>query len=135
MAPPYAGSERRKFRRAEASFIITYKINYPLSIRLLYKDKAMDALAFDLSEGGMAVSTGHEIPAGTQVTIHFVLLNESAVNVNDRLRSLQISAQISYCTRSAEKEFRLGVVFGGISADERLFIAGFTKAYFQKKRP
>lgn len=129
MSDPGGTQNRRQFSRAKTCFLIAYKVDSPLSFRLRVSDEEVDAQAADVSEGGLAVLTSIEIPVGTQITVKFILSNEAAENLKDRLRSVDIAGRITYCLAVREKQYRMGIQFGDISPADRTFIADFVKAY------
>jgi len=121
----YRGEEKRRQKRIDVSFIVMYRVNAPVKIRLLVGDKEVCAIALDLSEGGMAVLTNYEVPALALVTVKFIVLNERATSVKERTRSLEVSGEVRYCVMTKEKVYRLGILFTDLSQDDRQFIADF----------
>jgi len=91
-------------------------------------DREINALALDLSEGGMAILTEYSIPASTTVTIRFIMQNESNMSAESRARSVLAGGEVRYNTL-LEKQmiYRLGVAFTGLSDEDRKFIADFVK--------
>ena len=120
--------DKRKFKRIGVSFIVLYKVDSPLSVRILVGDKEINAIALDLSELGMAILTDYEIPALTRVNVKFRILNEDAIRSENRCRSMDIEGEVRYnLFIEAKKVFRIGIRFIGISADARQFIADFVR--------
>lgn len=120
--------ERRKFKRIKVSFVVFYKVNYPLTVRMLVGNKEINAVALNLCEDGIAILTNYKIPAFTIVTVKFIIVNDTAVRNEDRFRSMKIEGEVCYNNiLAAERDYRLGIHFIDISADERNFIAYFIK--------
>jgi hypothetical protein len=120
--------ERRKFKRIKVSFVVFYKVNYPLTVRMLVGNKEINAVALNLCEDGIAILTNYKIPAFTIVTVKFIIVNDTAVRNEDRFRSMKIEGEVCYNNiLTAERDYRLGIHFIDISADERNFIAYFIK--------
>jgi c-di-GMP-binding flagellar brake protein YcgR len=118
-------SENREFQRTTVKFLVLYKVHAPVTVRLQVGDKLIDAIAVDLSAGGMAVLTNYAIPVDTVVNLDFTLLNEQETVDEHRCRTIQIQGQIRYSYLTKEKAYRLGIRFLDMSSDERNFIIKF----------
>ena len=123
----YSGAERRQFKRVGASFTVIYRINSPITVRMMLGDKEIDAIAMDLSEGGIAVLTKYEVLASSTVSIKFMVFNDAAVSSQKRSRSMEVQGEVRYCFTVKGGAYRLGIRFIDISADDRTFIANFVK--------
>jgi c-di-GMP-binding flagellar brake protein YcgR len=129
MDEKYSGQERRRFKRAEVNFIVFYKVKSPLTIHMRFGDTEINALALDVSEGGMAVLTDYDLPALSIVTVRFIMLDDNAPNVESRTRSIEVKGEVRYnFFIEEEREYRLGIQFIGLSDEDRNFIANFVKA-------
>jgi len=129
MSEDYSGQERRGFKRVEVNFTVLYKVNSPLEVRMRIGDKEIDALALDISEGGMAILTDYDLPALSIVTVRFIMLDDNAPSAESRTRSIVVQGEVRYnFWMEKEKEYRLGIKFTGLSDDDRNFIANFVKA-------
>jgi len=125
----YSGKERRKFKRLNVDFTVFYRVNSPLLVRMRLGDKDIDALAVDISEGGIAVLTDYDVPALSIVTARFTMLDENAISAESRTRSIVVQGEVRYnILLEKEKEYRLGIEFIGLSDDDRNFIANFIRA-------
>lgn len=127
MGTAYTGIERRKFRRIPVSFVVFYKVNYPLVVRVKLGDKEVNALSADISEGGMAVITGSEIPPATNIAVKFIMSNDKSDNIDEQRRSIAVRGELSYNVEG-EKGYRVGVKFIDLAADDRRFISNFVSA-------
>lgn len=126
MLDQYPGIEKRKFIRVGANFIVFYKVNSPLRIRLRMKDRDIEALAIDISEGGMAVYTDYNIPPTNVVNAKFIMINDYGISAQDRTRAILARGEVRYnMFIEAKKTFRLGMQFANLSADDRTFISNF----------
>lgn len=119
--------ERRQFRRVAVSFLVIYKVNTPLIVRMEIGDKLIDAVALDLSVGGIAVLTNYDLPQTASVSVRFTILNETALRSQDRYRSIQVEGDVRYSVLTKDKAFRVGVRFFGLSQEEKSFIADFVR--------
>ena len=117
--------ERRKFQRTKVSFIVIYRVNSPITVRIQIGAEEADAIALDLSEGGMAIITKYEIPAATLVTLKFIIIDTAAVNIEERTRVLEIAGEVCYVSSVQKLTYRLGIKFMELTADDRAFIAHF----------
>lgn len=123
--------EARNFKRVGVSFVVLYKVNAPLTVSMLIGNRQFDAIALDLSAGGIAVLTRYisdPIPAFTIVSVKFSILNDSAAREEGRLKSMDIKGEVRSSLFMEEKSaYRLGIRFIDISAVQRKFIADFVK--------
>ena len=125
----YPGAERRRFKRTPVSFTVFYQINTPIEVRIKFGDKEVIALAADISEGGMAITTYCEIPPVAVISIKFVIFNDKSPLAQNRSRTITTQAEVRYnMAIEAHKEYRLGVSFLGLSDDDRRFIRSFISA-------
>lgn len=127
MSEKPTGIEKRKFKRVKVSFTVVYEVNSPLSVRMKVNNKEVNAIALDLSEGGIAVLTSYDIPKSTSVKVKFIIFNENAINNEKRSRSIEVKGDVRYSNLTKEKAFRIGICFVDISSEDRIFIADFVK--------
>ena len=120
--------ERRKFKREDISVIVVYKVDSPLDVRVMVKDKEVNAVALNLCEAGIALLTNYEIPASTIVAIRFLISKDATIRKGERYRTIEIKGEVCYNRFiKEEKAYRLGIRFINISDKERNFIANFIK--------
>lgn len=124
------GSEERRFERVGVSFIVSYKVDGPLSVRMSVGSEEFDATALDISEGGMALLSKHTeyyaIPTLTIVTVKFTMLDPAARKIGDRYNSMEFKGEVrSSVFLKEQKAYRLGVGFLGVTAQQRKFIKEF----------
>jgi c-di-GMP-binding flagellar brake protein YcgR len=129
MSKDYSGQERRGFKRVEVNFTVLYKVNSPLEVRMRIGDTEINALALDISEGGMAILIDYDVPASSIATVKFIMLNENTISTESRTKSIVVQGEVRYnFWMEKEREYRLGIKFTGLSDDDRNFIANFVKA-------
>lgn len=120
--------ERRRLKRKEVSFLVVYKVDSPLVMRMIIGDKEIDAVAIDLSETGMAVLTSYEVLKDTRIHIKFAIMDGSAFKKEDRYKSIDIEGEVRYNIYAGEKKsYRLGINFIGLSESDRDFIVNFVR--------
>jgi c-di-GMP-binding flagellar brake protein YcgR len=128
MDSQFSGQERRKFARIPVNFIVFYKINSPITVRMMVGDIVVNAIALDISEGGMAIFTDYDIPLATIVTVRFIMVDDTAVRLDERSKSIEIRGEVRYNIPTEKRSFRLGIRFMETSADDHIFIAQFVEA-------
>jgi len=119
------GIERRQFKRVIASFSVVCKVHAPLAMSMNIGGKDVDAIALDVSEGGVAVLSNYDIPVGSIVMLKFIMFNEAAKIRAERSRMIEIQGEARYSVLTKEKSYRLGIRFMNISSEDRSFIAKF----------
>jgi len=122
-----ASRERRRHKRIRARFIVTYKVNEPLEVVLVINKREISALMLDLSESGMALVSGVDIPAQTIMLMNFTLINTAAFQESQKVRIMDIKGEVRYNLMISNKEHRLGIRFTRISDDDREAIASFVR--------
>ena len=127
MENKYSGEERRKFRRANVSFIVVYRVNEPVHVRMMIGNKEAHAIMSNLCEDGMSIMTNYNIPAATIVTSKFILLNDQALREDQRAKTIEVTGEVRYNRFIKERTYRLGVHFTDTSYADRSFIAEFIK--------
>ncbi|MFH1876010.1 MAG: PilZ domain-containing protein [Candidatus Omnitrophota bacterium] len=121
------GKERRKFKRTPVSFLVYYKINSPLVIKIQVGDKMINALAADISEGGIAIMTDYELPPVASINVSFFMMNDKAYSADLKSRTITVRGEVRYnITIKERKEYKIGVLFSDLSDDNRNFIREFT---------
>ena len=119
--------ERRQHKRVRARFIVTYKVNEPLEVALIINKRQISAIMLDLSEGGMALITGIDIPSETTLLMNFTLINTAAFKEEEKIKTMDITGQVRYNLRLSKNEYRLGIRFTRISDSDRSAIVSFVR--------
>ena len=124
MVEDYPETERRKYKRLDVNFTVIYRVNKPLEVRMMVGNKEVDALMLNLSEGGMCLLTDYNIPIQTILFIKFTLINLNAYR-NERVKSMQIIAEVRYNIVTQSHLYRLGVCFTEIDEKDKTAIIDF----------
>jgi c-di-GMP-binding flagellar brake protein YcgR len=125
--PPY-NKERRKWQRLKVDFTLNYRVDAPLEVRMsIGWDSEVDALMVDLSEGGMAILTNCDIPASSILSINFTLINLSAIEDDERIKTLSITGEVRSNIIIDKTERRLGIKFIQISQKDKEAIGNFVR--------
>jgi c-di-GMP-binding flagellar brake protein YcgR len=129
----YTNNERRKSNRLKASFILTYQVNQPLSLRMTVGwDTDVVALMLDLSQEGMAISTDYDLPVATILLMKFTLINLEAEG-DERVKAMKITGEVKSNILLDKNEHRLGIQFTQINENDKFAIANFVKMASIKK--
>ncbi len=107
----------------DAAFASVYSVLSPFGERLNFGEKERDAIANDLSEGGVSLLTDYPLPTGTQINLRFRLLNEKETSEEKRSRKFRVRGAARYCVLTKEKSYRVGVRFINLSHEDQAFIA------------
>jgi len=119
------GSEKRKDPRVKAGFIVTCQLDKPSHVQMWSgAGTGTDALMGDLSEKGMAVVAKYDVPVGTMVSVGFTLIDFHARD-DDRMRTMEITGVVRHRAVTDKKEYRLGIVFTGISSADKAALSDF----------
>jgi c-di-GMP-binding flagellar brake protein YcgR len=125
--------ERRQFQRINVNFIVTFQVDKPPQVRMSIGGLEVDALMVDLSEGGMALSTDYEIPAGTLLYVYFTLINPLRTE-DDRVTKMELLGEVRSCTASDnQKQHRVGILFTKTKESDRRAIADFIRNDIKEK--
>ncbi len=126
MGNTHKGPERRKARRIKVRFIITYKLVYPIEIKMWIGGREVNALMLDLSPMGMAILTKYDLPALTRLSINFTLINPY-VEKENRIKAMEIEGEVKNNILLEKDEHRLGFVFTQITEKDKSEIVNFVK--------
>lgn len=118
-------SDKRISKRLKASFTLLYQVDKPMTVVMnVGYGKEIEALMQDLSEGGMAILTNYDIPAATELSIKFTLINRALAG-DGRIIKMQIEGRVCYNQLMENDEHRLGIRFTEINDNNKKAIADF----------
>jgi len=120
----YEGPDRRRAKRLKIHFIVIYHVHRPLKVRMLVGSKEVDAVMLDLSQGGMAILTGYDIPISSILSMKFTLINMSAPK-DKRVKTIEAMGQVRYNQAVKKSEYRLGILFTQMPKEDRESILSF----------
>ena len=119
--------ERRKFKRVGDIFIVTYRLKSLIQVVLRTPEKEYAGVAKDISAGGMAVDVSQKIAVGTKIRLGFTIVNSLAASESDRMRVFDLEGQVRSFNPTQKSDFRLGVMFRYISAEDSEYIAEYAR--------
>ena len=122
----YKGPERRKTPRVRAEFIVIYRVDSPMEVRMWVGNREVNAIMLDLSGLGTAILTDYDIPTSAILSIKFTLIN-LYTNKEERVRLKEMTGEVRNNVTLEKKKYRLGIAFTKISKEDRNAIDGFVK--------
>ncbi len=134
MNDEYSGSERRRFKRVRVSLTVFYRVNEPLTVRMMTKDREIKATIVDLSEGGMAVLTDYALPEATVLFIRFTLFKVDKEDVTF-YGPVEITGEVRYNNLVDRDVYRLGISFTKITEQDKMEITNFVKMAMNMSKP
>ncbi len=120
----YSGNDRRRFQRLRMNLSVIYKVDQPVTVRMLIGDKEVEATTLDLSEGGMALLTDFNIPVSTSLFIKFTLFKVGGDGKVNFYGPVVIGGEVRSNVLS-EKKYRLGICFSQIEPQDKTEMADF----------
>ena len=125
--------EKRRHKRAQASFIVTYQLRTPIVIELRTPQLNFTAVAVDISEGGIGVVINESISPNTKVRISFSLYNEHPGPDLEMRRWFEFHGKVQYCYHSPKAGHHAGIQFEHVPDEDRLFIEEFVRSQNLRK--
>ncbi|MDD2702422.1 MAG: PilZ domain-containing protein [Candidatus Omnitrophica bacterium] len=120
----YSGNDRRRFQRWRMNLSVIYRVDQPVTVRLMIGDKEVEATTLDLSEGGMALLTDYNIPVGTSLFIKFTLFKVNSDGKVNFYGPIMIGGEVRSNIPS-DKKYRLGICFSQMDPQDKTEMAGF----------
>ena len=130
-----SGSERRKAERVRVNITVAYQIEKPISIKMLIGEEEVEATIVDISEGGLAILTKHDLPMETLLVVEFMLIRSEKETSFKYYESVKIKGEVKSSIVLAEDKYRLGVAFKGLGEESKFKIAAFVKKGIIPKEP
>lgn len=97
---------------------------------ILTKEKSFEAVAFDISEGGLGITMKkYYLPRGASVEL---LINGLPFGLKD---AMNIKGKIAYCKTLKTREYRCGIKFMHLSPEYKKAIKAFIAVYDRRESP
>ena len=117
-------SDKRLFPRTPDAFMATYTVRSPFAVYTQLSGRECDALAYDISEGGVALATQFDIPMKAVILLKFNLFNASGP------RKFSLESEVRYAEPiPKDNSFRLGILFLKIGKEDKAFIAEYVRTH------
>jgi c-di-GMP-binding flagellar brake protein YcgR len=120
-----SGAERREFKRLSDSFLVMYRVKSPFEVRIKFGERELDAVASDISEGGLGLTATHEIPTATMLQLKFSIYNDFSLNKEDNYRAFDLEGNVRYCRVIQGASYQIGIRFVSASPSDRQFIVHY----------
>ncbi len=118
---------RRQAERRPVAYTLSYGVEKPYSLRVsLGLADDIDAIMRDLSGSGMGMITKFDLPKGALLRINFNFIN-LFLSGQERTRRMGVNAEVISCKDLGKGDYRVGVSFNNISAEDRIAIENFIK--------
>ena len=118
--------DKRKFSRLRVNLSVAYRVDKPLTVRMVVGNKEIRATMLDLSEGGLSLLTNYNIPLGTMLLIKFTLFQVEAEDVSF-YGPMEIVGEVIYNIALGGNEYRLGICFKLIDKQDKNEISKFVR--------
>jgi c-di-GMP-binding flagellar brake protein YcgR len=106
-----ASNDRRRFQRLAMNLCVNYRVIKPVELRIKFGDEEVEAEMLDISSGGMAIMTEHNIPPLSVLHFKFSLFKIDKTSGSAVFyRPLEIRGQVRSNMRM-ETGHRLGICF------------------------
>jgi c-di-GMP-binding flagellar brake protein YcgR len=119
--------EKRRHSRLRVNLSVVYRVDKPVTIRMIVGTNDIRATMLDISEGGLSVLTNFNIPQGTVLLIKFTLFRVADDDVSF-YGPMEIMGEVKYIMPLSPNEYRLGISFGKIKEQDRAEISAFIKS-------
>ena len=112
--------------RLRVNLSIVYRINKPITLRMMIGNKEIRTTMFDLSGGGLSILANRNIPAGALLLMKFTLFKVETDDVSF-YGPMEILGEVRYSKHLAGSEYRLGIAFKRIAEQDKTEIDNFVK--------
>lgn len=130
----YSGSDRRRFQRLDVDITVFYRVDLPLSVRILVGNQDVEASMLNLSGGGIALISRYNIPAGTTLLLKFTLASMNKEGEVSLYGPMEIKGEVRSNVKWEEVNYRLGISFIGIEDKDKIEIARFMQMAMTKRK-
>ena len=117
------GPEYRVFRRGPNGVVVRYGIKSPPEARQAFGPQERDAIANDLSEGGLSLFTDCHLSPGAILNLRLRLSSPTRTLSEDGSCKMELQGEVRH-SRSYEGKtsFLVGIKFIHLSEEDRAFI-------------
>ncbi len=114
------GKERRQFPRVSETATIFYSIKSGITV-LEYGGENYNAIAIDISEGGVGLITAYDLQEHTVIFMRFMLFGKTP-------KSIEANGEVKYILFNIkQKAYRIGIQFTGLEKENKEFIRALVK--------
>ncbi len=123
----YSNVERRDFKRLKVDFSFFYQINKPWYVLVLISGEEVEAVALDLSEGGMAFSTNCDIRAGTGLSMKIMIYKQDKENNFKVYKTIKARGKVCSNVLEDTNKHRIGINFTEIDQEGKKELIDFAQ--------
>ncbi len=127
MSARYSIQDRRRFQRLELNITVYYQIKEPLSIKVMFGDKEIEAMMLNISAGGMGMLTKFNIPARSTLLIKITLAKMDKQGKVSFYGPMEVVGEVKYNVLEEDKQYRLGIRFIKVERQDQVEITNFIK--------
>lgn len=123
------GEDRRRFQRLSVNITVFYQVESPNELRQTFGAQEIEATAVNISEGGMAFVTPHNLPAWTRLAVKFFLFKGGMTRGMIRfMKPVRIAAEVRTNLPLETSEYRVGVSFKDVSPVDQERLNAFVQS-------
>jgi len=130
----YSGSDRRRFQRLDVDITVCYRVDLPLSVRVMVGNQDVDGTMLNLSSGGIALVTRYNIPGGTLLLIKFTLASLNKQGEVSLYGPIEVRGEVRSSTPWESINYRLGISFTEIEQKNKVEIARFVQMAMKRHK-
>ena len=125
--PSSSDPDRRKHRRLSEIFVVAYRLKAIVPLSVDFDAKEFAGVGVDISEAGLGIDLAEPIADTASVRMKFHLVNDLAQSPAQREHIFQLEGECRYCEPISKESYRAGLLFKGLTEEERQFIAAYVK--------
>jgi len=123
----YSNAERRNSERLKVNFSFFYQINKPWYVLLMISGEEVEAVALDLSEGGMAISTNYNIRAGAILSMKIMIYRQDKEENFKVYKTIKAQGKVCSNVLEDTNKYRVGINFTEIDEEWKKELIDFGK--------
>ena len=130
----YSGSDRRRFQRLDVDITVLYRVDLPLSVRMLIGNQEIEAIMLNLSVGGIALVTKYNIPCATLLLMKFTLTSVNREGKVSLYGPIEVKGEVRSSAKWENSTYRLGISFSDIDHQNKFQIARFVQMAMSRRK-
>ena len=119
--------DRRRHKRLSEIFVVSYQLKAIVPMSAVSDGKEFAGVGVDISEAGLGIDLAEPITDSALVIMRFRLINDLSSSSAQRERLFRLEGECRYCEPTSKESFRAGLLFKGVTDEDRDFIAAYVK--------
>jgi len=107
---------------------VNYRVVGPWYVRVNFGNKELEATAVNISEGGIAIITGHNIPVSSSLELMFSLFKINRYGEVCFYNPTEITGRVRSNTVCGNNQYRLGLSFVEAESEVNKRIGAFVRS-------